>query len=111
MRKRNEAESMVQKAKTTSTISPLDNLMNKFNKESSAMNEKYSLWFFVLITPYVIGFILITVLCLSLVDITLDTYFTVLMESFSLIGLWTIGYFILSLLVLAYAVYYYLAHR
>jgi len=58
-----------------------------------------------LFLPYILGFIVISVLCLSMVDISLNTYFAILAESFSVIGLWTIGYFSLSILFFIYIVY------
>jgi hypothetical protein len=61
--------------------------------------------------PYILGFIVITVLCLSMVDISLNTYFTILTESFSVTGLWTIGYFFLSILFFIYIVATYLIKR
>ncbi len=85
--------------------------IQRFLKNSSAFSEKYALWIFALFTPYVLGFIIITVLCLSLVDISLDTYFKVLADSFSLLGLWTIGYFLLSLLIIMYGGYRYAVKR
>ena len=68
----------------------------------SVVNEKFSLWLYSILGPYLLGFILITILCLSLVDISLGTYFTILAEHFSVFGLWTIGYFLLSILFLVY---------
>jgi len=64
-----------------------------------------------LFLPYILGFIVISVLCLSMVDISLNTYFAILAESFSVIGLWTIGYFFLSILFLIYIVARYLSKR
>ena len=66
------------------------------------ISEKYSLWIFSILAPYVLGFVLITILCLSLVDISLDSYFTILVDNFSVFGLWTIGYFILSIFLIVY---------
>ena len=68
----------------------------------SVINKKSSLWVYGLLGPYLLGFILITILCFALVDISLDSYFNILAENFSLIGLWSIGYFLLSLCVLIY---------
>jgi len=68
----------------------------------TVFNTKFTIGFYSLIVPYVLGFIVITVLCLSLVDISLDAYLSILSESFSLTGLWTIGYFLLSVLVFIY---------
>ncbi|GEM_PF-4513796 len=64
-----------------------------------------------LFLPYILGFIVISVFCLSMVDISLNTYFTILAESFSVTGLWTIGYFFLSVLFFFYIVIRYLLHR
>jgi len=86
--------------------------IHTLNDKSSAFNViKYSLWIFALLTPYVLGFLLVTVLCLSLVDISLDTYSQVLVESFSLIGLWSIGYFLISIIVLVYGGFQYIIQR
>ena len=70
----------------------------------SMINEKYSLWMLAMIAPYLLGFILITILCLSMVNISMDTYFTVLAENFSVFGLWTIGYFLFSIIIIFYLV-------
>ncbi len=64
-----------------------------------------------LFLPYILGFIVISVLCLSMVDISLNTYFAILAESFSVTGLWTIGYFSLSVLVFLYIAARYLFHK
>ena len=64
-----------------------------------------------LLLPYLLGFIVISILCLSMVDISLNTYFTILAESFSVTGLWTIGYFSLSVLFVFYIVARYLFRR
>lgn len=64
-----------------------------------------------LLLPYILGFIVITVLCLSMVDISLNTYFAILADSFSVTGLWTIGYFSLSVLFVLYIVTKYLFYR
>ena len=64
-----------------------------------------------LLLPYILGFIVITVFCLSMVDISLNTYFAILAESFSVTGLWTIGYFFLSILFFIYIVTLYLFKR
>jgi len=83
----------------------LDRLLATLNGargKCSVINEKISMWIFSILVPYLIGFILITVLCLSLVDISLGSYFTILAENFSIFGLWTIGYFLLSGLFLIY---------
>jgi len=89
----------------------ISHLTYQFGKNSSAFSKKYSLWIFVLLVPYVLGFIIITVFCLSLVDISLDAYFKVLADNFSLLGLWTIGYFLISLLIIMYGSYYYAVKR
>jgi len=64
-----------------------------------------------LFLPYILGFIVISVLCLSMVDISLNTYFAILAESFSVTGLWTIGYFFLSILFFIYIGTTYLLKR
>jgi len=64
-----------------------------------------------LFLPYILGFIVISILCLSMVDISLNTYFAILTESFSMTGLWVIGYFFLSILFLIYIVVTYLMKR
>jgi len=64
-----------------------------------------------LFLPYILGFIVITVLCLSMVDISLNTYFVILAESFSVTGLWTIGYFFLSILFFIYFITTHLLKR
>lgn len=64
-----------------------------------------------LFLPYILGFIVISVFCLTLVDISLDTYFKVLADNFSLVGLWSIGYFLISLLIMLYGSYYYAVKR
>jgi len=90
-----------------------NNEMPAYNKSSlgrlattfegaKGINKKSSLWVYGLLGPYLLGFILITILCFALVDISLDSYFNILAENFSLIGLWSIGYFLLSLCVLIY---------
>jgi len=64
-----------------------------------------------LLLPYILGFIVISAFCLSMVDISLNTYFAILAESFSVTGLWIIGYFSLSVLFVLYIVTRYLFHR
>ena len=77
----------------------------------SFLNTELIVGFGSLFLPYILGFIVISVLCLSMVDISLNTYFAILAESFSVTGLWTIGYFFLSILFFIYIVTTYLLKR
>lgn len=76
--------------------------LNGARGKCSIVNEKFSLWVLGIVAPYLLGFILITVLCFSLVDISLGSYFTILADNFSVFGLWTIGYFLLSTVLILY---------
>jgi len=77
----------------------------------SFLNTEYLIGLYGLLVPYLLGFIVITILCLSLVDISLDSYFEILAESFSITGLWVIGYFLLSILLSIYFTMTYLFNR
>ena len=111
-RKTNEEEAeIVSEGAVDPRNTQLPYFIHTLNNKSSAFSAKYSLWIFALLTPYVIGFLLVTFLCLSLVDISLNTYSQVLVESFSLIGLWSIGYFLISIIVFIYGGYQYIIQR
>ena len=77
----------------------------------SFLNTELTIGLASLLLPYILGFIVISVLCLSMVDISLSTYFKILAESFSVTGLWTIGYFSLSVLFVLYIITRYLFSR
>lgn len=77
----------------------------------SFLNTELILGLSGLLLPYILGFVVISVLCLSMVDISLNTYFAILAESFSVTGLWTIGYFFLSVLFFLYIATRYLFYR
>ena len=77
----------------------------------SFLNTELTIGLSSLLLPYILGFIVITILCLSMVDISLSTYFEILAESFSVTGLWTIGYFSLSVLFMLYMLARYLFNR
>ena len=77
----------------------------------SILNTKYIIGLYSLFVPYILGFIVITILCLSLVDISLSSYFEILAESFSVTGLWVIGYFLISILTFIYFISIYVKSR
>ena len=66
------------------------------------VNSEYTLGLYGLLLPYALGFMVISILCLTMVDISLSSYLEILAESFSMTGLWAIGYFLFSILFLLY---------
>ena len=62
-----------------------------------------------LVVPYIVGSLVLVLACFLVVDVSLSTYVAVMEESFSTIGIWGIGYFVVSTIMLLFTLVLFIA--
>ncbi len=75
--------------------------LSKKTMESIHSLKKFIITSAIVIVPYIVGTITITLFCFFALSInfTLEGYITVFLSQYSVFGLWVIGYFLLSIVI------------
>ena len=75
--------------------------LSKKTMESIHSLKKFIITSAIVIVPYIVGAITITIFCFFALSInfTLEGYIAVFLSQYSLFGLWVIGYFLLSIVI------------
>jgi len=94
----------IEKDKTTSTTTPQKQKQNyiHFAKKEVKTTIKKMVFskagasILSIFSPYLVGLLSVILICLVVIDVSFDTYIKLIKEHFSFVGIWTIGYFLIT---------------